>query len=287
MKTIQETFLNKKSKKIHIWHSMTNTLNFMYKPIILSLLEFIKKNIHINVEYKYNNYGEIQPNDILIWVGCDPIPNFNYFKNKNIYTIYYNTEPNYTNPNSDEIWTYSKYLFNTYTKHNNIIRFFPVWCETTTHYVPYHLKNNLKLIFMGNLNYRHEKKNILFKSPFIKNNLIEIYNIWNDHDYNKLICNSPHIFINLNKSNTIILPSVRINKLLSHKCIIISEHTNAVDEEFYKGIIYFCKLNEIEGIYKSLIHKSREELYKESNDKYKKFYNIFNSKNVIQFITQK
>ena len=291
---IKQTFLNKKSKKIHIWQSEGNShkLDFMYKPIINSLLEFIKNNINIIVEYKYNNYDneEIQPNDILLWVGCENIPDFSYFKDKNIYTIYYNTEPDYANFNSDEIWTYSKYLLNNYTKNENqIIRFFPIVCENTNHYIPYNFKNNdnIKLIFMGNLNYRHEKKGILFNNPIIKDNLIEIYNVWNDGDYNNLISNSPNIFLNLTKGNTVILPSVRINKLLSHKCIIISEHTNNIDEEFYKDIIYFCNINEIGNIYKILINKSAQELEIESNEKYKKFYNMFNSKNIVNLITQK
>ena len=292
--SIKDTFINKKANKVHIWQSkgIYDKLDFMYKPVIISIIEFMKENIDIIIEYKYDDYDYnlIQPNDILLWVGCENIPNFDYFKDKNIYTIYYNTEPEISNHNSDEIWTYSKYLFYNYTKYDNqTIRFFPIICENTNHYIPYNLKNddNLKLIFMGNLNYRYEKKKILFNQPIIQKDLVEIYNIWNDNDYNNLISNSPNIFINLTKGNTIILPSVRINKLLSHKCIIISEHTNEIDEAFYKDIVYFCNINEIGNIYKILINKSIEELEIESNEKYKKFYNIFNSKNIVNLITQK
>ena len=292
---IKQTIIKKKSKKIHIWHSKghDDKLNFMYKPVIISLLEFMKEiNINIIVEYKNNYYNndEIQPNDILLWVGCDKIPDFNYFKNKNIYTIYYNTEPELTNINSNEIWTYSKYLFNKYIPHENqIIRFFPIICEITNYSVPYNLKNDdkLKLIFMGNFIYRENKKNILINDPLIKENLIEIYNIWNDNDYNKFISDKPNIFINLIKNDTIALSSVRLNKLLSHKCIIISEHTNEIDEEYYKDIIYFCDINDIKNIYKKLMDKTAEELQIEAETKYNKFYNIFNSKNIVNLILQK
>ena len=292
---IQQTIIKRKTKKIHIWQSKghDNKLEFMYKPIINSIIEFIKEiNKNIIIEYKNSNYNndEIQSNDILIWVGCNNILDFNYFINKNIYTIYYNTEPDFTNPNSNEIWTYSKYLFDKYfINDNQIIRFFPIICEITNYYVPYNLKNdnNLKLIFMGNLNYRQDKKNILFNNSLIKNNLIEKYDLWNDDDYNKFINKTPNIFINLLKSKSVVLPSVRLNKLLSHKCIIISEHTNEIDEEYYKDIVYFCDINDIQNIYKKLIMKSADELVIESNTKYNIFYNRFNSKNIVNMILQK
>ncbi len=94
-------------------------------------------------------------------------------------------------------------------------------------------------------------------------------------------------FINLTKNNSCILPSVRLNKLLSHKCIIISEYTNDIDQKYYKDIIYFCDINEIENIYKTLKNKSAIELEIESNNKFKKFNSIFNSKNIVNIILQK
>ena len=286
---IKTTIFKNKFKKIHIRQSngYNNQLIFMYKPVINSILEFMKE---INIIVSYNSNDEIQSNEILLWVGCENIPDFNHFKNKNIYTIYYNTEPDFTNPNSDEIWTYSKYLFNKYiNNHKQIIRFFPIICENTNYIVPYNLKNdnNLKLVFMGNFNYRQNKKNIILKSSFMKDNLVEIYNIWNDDDYNYLISNTPNIFINLTKTGTCVLPSVRINKLLSHKAIIISEFTNDIDEKYYKDIIYFCNIDEIEKIYEKLKNKTAYELEIESNIKYKKFNNIFNSKNINNLIIQK
>jgi hypothetical protein len=296
---IKQTIIKKKSNKIHIWQTKGHDgrLEFMYKPVINSLIEFIKEiNINILIEYKNENYNndEIESNNILIWVGCMEVPDFNYFKNKNIYTIYYNTEPDFTNPDSNEIWTYSKYLFDKYIKNDNqIIRFFPIICEKTDYTIPYHLKNdnNLKLIFMGNFIFRPEKKEILNSNQLIRDNLIEIFDLWNDKDYNNFINNKPNIFISLTKTDTKsiinVLPSIRLNKLLSHKCIIISENTNDIDEEYYKDIIYFCDINNIKNIYDFLMKKTAKELEIESNIKYNKFYNIFNSKNIINLILQK
>ena len=115
-----ENYNNIKFKKIYLQQGerSDNALQFMYNPIILSItkiLEYANPNIHI--EYKINNdhnFDEIRPDDILIWVGCDHIPDFNLLNKKGIYTIYYNTEPDTSVYTSNEIWTYSKYLFDNY-----------------------------------------------------------------------------------------------------------------------------------------------------------------------------
>jgi len=111
--------------------------------------------------------------------------------------------------------------------------------------------------------------------------------LWSDIDFNNYISNRPNIYLNLTKNNTDVLPSVRINKLLSHKCIIISEHTNVIDEEYYNGIIYFCNINEIENVYRKLINKTNIELQQKANKIYEKFYNKFYYKNAIDLIIQK
>jgi hypothetical protein len=283
----------------------------MYKPITLSILELLNEyktstNFNESLVSKLNcsndviinfkivdddNFDELELNDILIWIGWEKFPNFKELKEKNIYTIWYNSEPYHHENNSDEIWTYSKHIFNNYKnlQNNQIIRFIPIICEVNIPSVPYYLKNdNIKLIFMGNLDYRPEKKEYLLKSKFLRENLEGIYNIWNDDDYNNFIRKKSNIFINLTKSisinNKYVLPSVRINKLLSHKAIIISEHTNPIDEEYYKGMVYFCNLEEIEDIYKHLIKKANYELQEESNRIYEIFYNKFNYKNVVKLI---
>jgi hypothetical protein len=249
----------------------------------------------VKINYKIvdnNNFDEINSNDILIWIGWEAAPNFEELKKKGIYTIWFNSEPYYHKKNSDEIWTYSKYLFDNYKNDNQILRFIPIICEENIPCVPYNLiNNNIKLVFMGNLNYRPEKKEYLLKSKFLQENLEEVYNIWNDDDYNNFINKKSNIFLNLTKSINIdikyVLPSVRINKLLSHKCIIISEYTNPIDEEYYKDMVYFCNLEDIEDLYKKLISKSSHELKQESDRIYEKFYNKFYYKNALKLITQK
>jgi hypothetical protein len=111
--------------------------------------------------------------------------------------------------------------------------------------------------------------------------------LWNDSDFNNYISNKPSIYLNLTKKNTVALPSVRINKLLSHKCIIISEHTNDIDEEYYRDMIYFCNIDEIENVYRNLINKTNIELQYEADKIYEKFYNKFYYKNAIDLIIQK
>jgi hypothetical protein len=286
----------KKSKKIHIWYGETNDkiIKYMYKPGVISIISILNEifNYKIEIDHRndYYNFDEINKDDTIIWVGCVKIPNFNHLKEKGIYTIYYNTEPDLNNPGSDEIWTYSKYLFYKYNKNNNnqIIQFIPIICEENVPFISYNSKdNNMKLIFLGKLDYRPIKKIFLLTNSFLKENLLEIYNIWNDNDFNKLINEKPYIFLNILKLNTNILPSFRINKLLSHKCIIISEHTNKIDEELYNGLVYFCNINEIESVYKKIINKTNNERQIESNNKYNIFYNIFNSKNAINLIIHK
>ena len=264
-----ENYNNIKFKKIYLQQGERpdNALQFMYNPIILSItkiLEYANPNIHI--EYKINNdhnFDEIRPDDVLIWVGCDRIPDFNLLNKKGIYTIYYNTEPDTNAYTSNEIWTYSKYLFDNYNK------------------------KNMKLIFIGKLDYRPDKRDKLLNNILIKDNLEEVYNLWNDNDFNNYINNNVNIFLNLTKSGTIALPSVRINKLLSHKCIIISEHTNEIDEEYYKEIIYFCDINEVGNIYKKLNDNTNVDLQQMSDEIYEKFYNKFNYKNVQNLIIEK
>jgi len=292
----EDKLLKYDSKIIHIWQGendiYTNKLLFMYKPVnssIKQFLEYSNNNIQIDYKSNYYNFDEINPNEILIWVGNIGIPDFESLNKRGIYTIYYNTEPDTEKFTSNEIWTYSKSLFDNYKKNNEnqIIKFIPIIYEENIPSVDYNSINNhnIKLIFIGELSYRGDKKDIIFKSELLKNNIKEVNNLWNDDDYNNYIVNNPGIYLNLTKSGTNALPSVRINKLLSHKCIIISEHTNDIDEEYYKGIVYFCNINEIEDVYKKLINESN--LHNISNEIYQKFYDKFYYKNAINLITEK
>ncbi len=140
---------------------------------------------------------------------------------------------------------------------------------------------------MGLLQFRSDKRDILLNDPIIKNNLEEIYNLWSDEAFNNYINNISNIFINLTKSGTNILPTVRLNKLLSHKCIIISEYTNDIDDGFYNDIIFFCKLEDISKIYLEIINKPKNEINELSENIYNRFYNKFNKINACSLISEK
>ena len=275
-------FKERRFNKIHVWQGERGdrALKFMYKPVIYTIIQLLKSSFdNIEIDYKCGNgnCNVIASNDILIFAGCIDIPNFDALNKRNVYTIFYETEPFICNVSSNEIWTYSKSLVETYPKriNNQIIKFIPIMCEENIPFTPYTKNNKINLTFFGALGFRMHKKNVICANQLIKNNLKEVYHLWSDESYNNYIINNNDIYLNLTKSGTNILPSVRINKLLSHKCIIISEHTNPVDEEYYKGIIYFCHLHEIGNIFQMLINKTGVELQKEADEKYNLFYNKF------------
>lgn len=81
-----------------------------------------------------------------------------------------------------------------------------------------------------------------------------------------------------------ILPSIRINKLLSHKCIIISEHTNSKEEKLYKDFVYLKKIDEIGDFYKSFLTKSNTELEEIAENIHRKFLSIFKFEHAISLI---
>jgi hypothetical protein len=267
----------------------------MYSPVILSIKEMIKTIYpHIEINYKsdYYEWDEIKPTEMLIWVGEIVKPDFNYFKDKNIYTVYYNTEPYIENVSSDEIWTYSRYMFNLhsqeYKQGKQIIRYIPILCEKNVPSVPYLFKESpMNLIFMGAFYLRKDKISILKEYPLIKDNLLEVFNLWNDRDFTTFVSSKPHIYLNVTKTNNVVLPSFRLNKLLSHRCIIISNHTNPLDELDYKDLIIFCDLREMESEYKKLLELSNEDLHQKSNQIYKKFYSRFTLKNAMKRVLQK
>jgi hypothetical protein len=267
----------------------------MFKPAILTVIKMVKciygENVEINFKINYNNFDEILPNDILIWVGPEGLPDFDSLREKNIYTVYYNTEPYGGHFASDEIWTYSKYVYDHYEKsrENQVIKFVPIIAEELVPSVPYYLKkDNLKIIFIGLFSFRSAKEEkINNTTTLIKNNLVEKYDLWTDTDYNDFMSSAPNIFLSIGKYDSQVLPSVRINKLLSHKAIIISEHTNDIDEEYYDGMVYFCNIEEMDDIYRTLMNKTAEELQQEADDKYKRFYEKFYYKNASKMILEK
>lgn len=290
---VNETFVDRieTANRVHIWQGERGdkTLRFMYKPVMDSLNEILK-NRPVNLQVDYYNFDEIQSNDVLIWVGDEKIPDFDALRSRGVYTVYYNTEPNYRMTSSDEIWTYSKYLWTHYKKANDsqTIRFVPIACEENAVSVPYKKGGEIDLLFLGVFIPRQDKVDRLMKNKTMQRHLKEVYNIWNDDEYNKMISRKANLYINLTKSNMAqALPSVRINKQLSHKCIIISEHTNDIDEELYKGLVIFCDLDEIPQKYTELASKSANDLQKMSESIYASFYERFCSENVHQIMVDK
>jgi hypothetical protein len=273
---------------IYISHRNDWIIPFMYYPVIYSLLSlvpiiFTNKKVVFNLNE--NIYETLIEGDIYIWVG-DNTPNFLDIKQKNVYTIHYNLEPYILLSNSDEIWTYSLYLYDLYKINNTHVKFIPIIHNDTLPKTKYLENNNsLELTFIGNLSIdnRIEKEKIINNSG-VKIN--QIYNLWTDDDFNNYINNNTHIYLNITKSNTKALATVRINKLLSHKCIIISEYTNIYDEEIYKGIVFFKHLSEIGDFYKTMKNKSNDELDCIAESVYQKYINIFNKENAIKLIKE-
>lgn len=274
--------------KIHVWQSNEWVLSFMYYPVIYSLLRVLPLIYNEEIDFKLTEqkYEDLSENDVVIWVGVYE-PSINELKqiNKKIHTIHFNLEPFINDSGYDEIWTYSRYMYNLYKDLNKNVRFIPIICDAYAPKTIYSKNNyNIQLTFIGNLSqpYGRSEKVKLIQESGVEIN--EICNLWNDEDYNLFIINNTHIYLNINKSDTKALPSVRINKLLSHKCIIISEYTNAIDEELYSDLVFFKNLDEIGDFYKGLLEKSVEELENVANTIYQRFSNRFNLENAIQLI---
>lgn len=292
-----------KPKIVHLWiifhanHHLTDTVEFMYKPMsqsIIQLINYLYSDIIIDYKYFGNNkfqdayYDDIKDNDMLIVLGHTSTTPYDLLEKRGVYTIQFHTEPSTDKYMVDEIWTYSRQLFNNYEKSHGtqIIKFIPVVCEKNVPSVPYIQKDNkqIKLAFIGFFAYRGNKSNMLFENAFIKDNTVEVSNLWDDDIYNNFMTSEPRIYLNLTKDGTSALPACRLNKLLDYKSIIISEHTNEVDEELYKDIIYFCNLDKIGETFKMLSDKSGEELQTISDEIYTKYYNNFCCENALNLI---
>jgi hypothetical protein len=99
------------------------------------------------------------------------------------------------------------HIFIIYIKTNKLIKFIPIIYEETTNKVNYFKKNDLKLCFLGNLNYDRKNKEKIINSANV--NIKEIYNLWTNKDFNKFIVKNKYIYLNLNKGNTRALPNAK------------------------------------------------------------------------------
>lgn len=264
-------------------------LLFMYKPFVDTIKKLFSQSKFLYNEWQHIDFSE---NDVVIFVGWheNKQKEFERLRNKKVYLIYYWSEPfrldHKISKYFDEIYLYSKCLF-TFQKKSfaqQKIKFVPILKEDTTSFVNYlDKKENMKLCFLGELQYRSFP---LYKEKYF----ISKYNLFNEDKYNEYIVNNTHIFLNLKKREREkwlpILPICRISKLLSHKCIIISEHCNEDDDELFKDMVYFCNKEDIEETFYSLLSKSPEELQNISNQNYIKFCDRFNGENDDLFLTK-
>lgn len=261
-------------------------LLFMYKPFVNTISKIFPKS-----KFLYNNWKHISfnRNDIIIVIGQLFSENdFINFKNKDLYIIYYWTEPVPLNENiakhCDEIYLYSKLLFKIHKKYfdQQKIRFVPILKEDTTSFINYlNKKTNIKLCFLGAIMFR--SKNLIDK--FLnKSYFLNKYDLFNEDKYNMYMVNNTNIFLNLNKHLSPVLPFARICKLLSHKCIVISQYCNRDDEELFKDMVYFCSFEDIEKTFNNLSSKSPNDLNDISNKIYIKFCNKFNANNSNLFL---
>ena len=263
---------------------------FMYKPFVDTLLTIFK---NYNCYFLYNkvDISKFKKNDIILFIGNLNVPNFKILKSMGLYTIWFWVEPYLIEKINtiycDIIIFYSKYSFFESSKRLNTkeLWFIPVLKEDTEIYVNYlNKKNDIKLCFLGNLIHRTKQKQNQFIS---KKYLINKNNLFNENDYNLFMINNTCIFLNIIKMESKSLPFPRICKLLSHKCIIISENCNELDDELFKDIVYFCKYENIEKTFYELASNTPEELDNIAQQNYIIFSNRFNLNNNNFFLINK
>jgi hypothetical protein len=264
----------------------------MYKPATISLfrlLSILSKDAIIEECYGLSSINKPSENEVFIWIGSDGVKDVDLkiLKSRNVYSIFYNTEPVIFDFGFNETWTYSRFILNKYRlSKQNIVNFVPIICEENVPTVSYNTESELKLVFLGREDLRKSSIDFLKQNELIKKHYVNYFNIWNDCDYNKLMTGNANIYLNIKRTDVMeALPAFRINKLLSHKCIVISDHTNDIDEELYKDIIYFCNLDEIESVFKQLLEKSPFERQTDADNKYRLFCDRFKCENAVKLIS--
>lgn len=290
-------------EKANIFHIWQGELVFMYDPLVYSARKFIETkypDATIDVQKSITHPWEtIASGDVLIWVGCFRMPydQLSGFRERGIYTIYYNTEPCHCPCAADEIWSYSKEIYRIHVKESpeQIIRFVPIVCEDASEvtFVPYGKasaseEEERALIFIGSFGHRKDKHEKMMTDSNLCHDLKEVYNLWNETDYNKFMGTTGNIFLNVTKTHYPIMPSVRVNKLLSHGCIVISEHTNETDDELYEGLVFFADtLEDVGTVYQSLRQKTPAQLQEISDEIYRKFHAKFNAVAAIDMMLER
>jgi hypothetical protein len=280
---------------VHIWqgewHDERNVITFMYKPVVESIIDFFMSSLGVprdRINYRVNcfEWHTFVKGDVFVWVGCVSIPDFHAIRlsHGGVYTIYYNTEPVCEDVASDEVWTYSRFMYSEICKScggkklsvggvtgsNQVTKYVPIICEKGAPRVRYGEEPvSQNIAFLGYILCRHCKFH--FFSPEFIANIFSKYDLWNDTYYNAFLLGTPYIYLNLTKFDTIAMPSVRVNKLLSHGAIIVSENVHEDDQADYEGLVFFGDLTQLEGIFRGLLEKSAEELREISDAIYSRF----------------
>lgn len=228
-------------------------LRYMYAPFI-ETCQFKYPTAVVKLA-THNVYEALGPSDTLIVVGMvGPFPEFEKLRRRGVRTITFWTEPQVCKHDSDETWYYSKYLASLHP--GSYFQHILVKDNPTIDYSRFS-KNTAKLVFLGTLSYRsQETANTMRKIPYF----IEKYDLFTKDKFDSFLVEVPHIYVNICKDGSHILPSARINRLLSSGAIIVSQRCNPVDDTSYDDLIWFCSVDEIHDTSKILMDKSPCEL---------------------------
>ena len=267
-------------KNVYIWHGDGwggDKLNWMYAPARKTLVEGFKNyNVNIDTRVKCYDWKLVKPESIFIWVGeyhAGRVP-WKQFKQKNIYTIYYQSEPwnegKKWNFDAREIWDYSMrnvVEIKKRVKNSKVVRYVPAGYLDSNKFI---LSEKNKLVFFGDKRWRPQYPAIKNK---LKDKLVNIFNIWNIKQFNDFIKkDGVGIFLNLHKHNKCIcVESLRMSQLLSAGGLVISERSSQLDENMYKDIVIFT--NDFEKEYNKLMGLTLEDrmcLADKNLEKYKK-----------------
>ena len=283
---------------VHIWqmdkfNPRGINLEFMYAPIRNTLIEGFK-NLNVKIDVKNNcfKWELLLEKDIFIWIGCtigakEKIP-WIELKARNVYTIYYQTEPSaksYVNNNlCHEIWDYSfknVQIIKQLVGNNKIVRYVPPGYLKNEKIIQKKIKNK-KLIFLGTW-WNRSKFNTLEKQMNSKKNkkLIKTNSIWNKQQWKKFINKKYNgIFINLHKDGCDNMEAVRMSQLLSVGGIIISEKANEFDMGEYKDYVIFTDNYQKE--YNKLLQLTQSEIQEKADNILNKYKINFSPSNIFK-----
>lgn len=288
------------NKTIHLCHNGNQKIIYMYEPFTKTIFDGFKSlnsSIVIKEQYGRIDFEKIQDGSIFIFVGnyhegqtFRVIP-WEALHKKNVYTIYFQTEPrsnlNLSYEFIDEMWDYGHHNIDRYDTHSLFfphIRYIPAGVNLKKKHM---IQSDIcdKLIFLGGVyDNRLSFKRFIDSSPILRKAFISINNIWDENSFSKLLENTKGIFLNFHKFesefsqiskhfNKPVAP--RISKLLNSKCLIISTRCYEKDEEEYKDMVSFCNNDEIEAEFLRLSRMTKEERQLLADTRYDLFKSRF------------